>query len=277
MLDEEVDMEPMMTIHVQVDTRNISHVQNMYGKVTMFPLKGNIDSVFFKGNIVTGSSDVQTEDAAGICRSQAKIMMEGVDNMEKPCRLYMENNSIIAVGKNTFAGCPVFLSDSSYLTELLERPVYRTETQITPVGREIRVYSLKEVEVPVNIHVEKKEEEENELVASEEALEIMNSIYNHSYVKRLVFVGDMKGTAKIIDHPELFEAAGYLTQLSGSYQLLFMLNELDQMIALGYISGRVRDIEQDALSILLSVMKEYGKEDWFEKPISQYERYRIGR
>lgn len=138
--------EPIMIFHVLIDRSQKSVLETNHGKAVIIPFTGYTESEHFSGRILPGACDVQTTDAAGIRHMCAKYMFEGTDGQGNACRLFVENNGYFEPGRNPkpFYAYPVFLSDSPYLSKLLERPVFRSEGHSTPEGVDIYIYNTEE-------------------------------------------------------------------------------------------------------------------------------------
>ena len=270
-------MKPLMVFHITIDRTKISRIEN---KAVIIPFGGYVKSDLFSGSILPGACDVQTYDAAGIRHMCAKYMFEGKDMNGQPCRLFVENNGWFEPGSRpaVFHATPTFMTDSEDLAEILERPCFRSEGHHSEAGVDIHIYKVSRQKEPVQVQ-EAADDFLKELQAAyvpqEKAEEMIRKIQEHAPVKKLVFVSQKDGKAHCRDNPDQTLCEAAYAAVKGNYQLLFLLNEKEELIALTYLAGKVRNIEQESLGILMEVLQQYGKADWFDKPVMQYQRYRI--
>jgi hypothetical protein len=73
----------------------------------------------------------------------ARYMLEGVDNTEKPCRIYIDNNGWFS-GEMVmpFKTIPTFFTDSQALAAYLHSNKFRTEGHHSQDGVTIKVFEI---------------------------------------------------------------------------------------------------------------------------------------
>ncbi|MCR5793970.1 MAG: DUF3237 domain-containing protein [Solobacterium sp.] len=275
--------EPLMIFHIRIERNRISEVNTPYGSAKMIPFGGYTESDLFRGTIQPGACDVQTVNAAGVRHMCAKYMFKGTDCDGRPCSLYVENDGWFTSQRKDgiFDACPVFMTDSPALAEILCRPVFRSEGHPAPGGVDILIFradekdtgekqpAVKKEDVPAEIR-EAAEAYQGDPAAEEQVLGIMEKPF-----KELVyFTGANKKILRMHD-PDFLTVCALCAKLRGTVDMLFLLREDEALAALTCIAGRIRNIENDSLAILEAVLEDSGEGLRFGKRASSLPRIRI--
>ncbi len=274
----------IMTFHISIDREKISRMVSPYGSAVIIPFSGSVNSEHFKGTVLPGAADVQTVDACGVRHMCAKYMFEGIDKEGRSCRLFVENNGWFrdTVKEEYFHAQPSFMSDSPYLSELLSRPVYRSEGHSTPQGVDIMIFDVSQ---------ERKWEEPEEVkkpandpffdtlivkaIDDEKAIEEAARIMKEEKVKKLVYFSASEKQAFCAEEPNEEIIAGVLHDIRETMQMGFMINEKGQLAAIAWIAGKIRNIEDSSLTVFAEIFEETGGSKYFERPLNRYPRWRI--
>lgn len=274
---------PMMVFHIQILKDQISTMTASNGKVTIIPFAGSVKSDLFCGKVLPGAADVQVTNAAGIRHMCAKYMFEGTDFNGRKCHLYVENNGYFERGSSPspFHAYPVFMSDSAELAEILSKPVYRSEGHPSAAGVDILIFdTTKETEeVPQAEEEEEKDPFFEELLAKQPEDEMIileaERIALGEQVKKLIFFSMNDQKTYVIDNPDAKVIAAVLNSLKGTMQMVFMFNAKNELAAISYIAGKVRNIEDSSLNIFSEIFEENGGSRYFDQPLNRYARWRI--
>lgn len=139
----------IMSFQIFAENTQVSNMEGPYGKVTIIPFTGKVESDIFTGEILPGATDVQVENVAGSRNMCAKYMFRGKDSQGVDCHLFVENNGYFTVANKKdafFNACPSFITDSPVLGEYLCRGRFRSEVHGQEWGIEIRIYDVLEKE-----------------------------------------------------------------------------------------------------------------------------------
>lgn len=143
-------MEPIMTIHVEIDRSNCPEMHMQNGAVKIIPFTGWVEGKDFRGNVMPGAADVQVTNPAGVRHMCAQYMLEGVDNTGTPCHIFVENHGYFERDHRPrpFEAWPTFRTDSNALKAYLERAHFRAEGHRTETGVDIRIFDTDLSPVP---------------------------------------------------------------------------------------------------------------------------------
>lgn len=273
---------PVMTFHIIIDRTSISTLEAGNSKAVIIPFGGYTESEYFKGRILPGAADVQTVDAAGIRHMCAKYMFEGTDGQGNKCRLFVENNGYFEPGSSPspFHACPVFLSDSEYLNDILAKPVYRAEGHSTKEGVDIRIYDVRrddgiseaeeEKELLDPYLLELKQADIPQDIAAEAA-----RICHNEHIVKMIFFSSHESMTYVLEEPDEELIAAVLNSLIGTPQMVYMFNEKGELAAVSFIAGKIRNIAEATLAVFAQIFEETGGSRYFEKPVNRYPRWRI--
>lgn len=114
--------ETVLSVHVKID-KNFE-VKSEAGSANMILFHGTAESDYFKGVILPGGVDtqsqwfvnegnIQTPAQDGEWRLSARYMLEGTDMEGQPCRIFIENNGSFENGE--IVTRPRILTDSKAL------------------------------------------------------------------------------------------------------------------------------------------------------------------
>ena len=274
---------PIMVFHIQTFKDKTSTLTSSAGTVKIIPFSGSVKSELFCGKVLPGAADVQVTNAAGIRHMCAKYMFEGTDFNGKKCHLYVENNGYFErdSSPSPFHAYPVFMSDSPELAEILSKPVYRSEGHPSAAGVDILIFDTTRETEPI---AETKQEEEKdpffeELMQKQPEDEMIileaERIALGEQVKKLIFFSMNGQKTYVIDNPDAKVIAAVLNSLKGTMQMVFMFNGKNELAAVSYIAGKVRNIEDSSLSIFSEIFEENGGNKYFAQPLNNYARWRI--
>ena len=274
---------PIMVFHIQTFKDQTSTLTSSAGIVRIIPFAGSVKSELFTGKVLPGAADVQVTNAAGIRHMCAKYMFEGVDFNGRKCHLFVENNGYFEKGSRTspFHAYPVFMSDSPELDKILSRPVYRSEGHSSAVGVDILIFDTSEETeaVPETKTEEEKDPFFEELLKKQPEDEMIileaERIALSEQVKKLIFFSMNEQKTYVIDNPDAKVIAAVLNSLKGTMQMAFMFNAKDELAAISYIAGKVRNIEDSSLNIFSEIFEENGGNKYFAQPLNRYARWKI--
>ena len=271
----------IMTFHITIDRNAVSEVRTAGRMAKIIPFAGFVDSEHFKGKVLPGAADVQTTDAAGIRHMCAKYMFEGTDAEGRKCRLFVENNGYFEPGSRPkpFHACPTFMSDSPYLSDLLSRPVYRAEGHSTEAGVDIMIFDVtkenheeaKEETAPVDPYIEELKSRQIPEIYTDEA----KRIFAHEHITKMIYFSEHESKTYVLENPDEETVAAILCTLWGTMQMAFMINDKNELAAAAWIAGRIRNIENEALTVFAEIFKETGGDRYFDRPVNRYQRWRI--
>ena len=273
----------IMTFHIIINRSEITRLDTESAKVTFIPFGGTVDSPYFKGRVMPGAADVQVTDASGLRHMCAKYIFEGTDAEGKHCHLYVENNGYFpkdGVKKDHFDATPKFITDSEYLSELLSRPVFRSEGHPHETGVDIMIFdeTKEEPEVPETI----KEPEDPALtqlrdkdIVDKKIIAEGRRLYEEEKIAKLIFFSSYENKTFTVDHPDEELITAVLNDLRGTAQMMFMINEKGELAAVSYISGKIRNIENMVLTVYAEIFSETGQDKYFDRPVHRYSRFRI--
>ena len=273
---------PLMTFHIIIERAGINELKAPNGAAVMIPFGGYTESEHFKGKILPGACDVQTVNAAQIRHMCAKYMFEGIDAEGRRCRLFVENNGYFEPMSRpeVFHACPSFLSDSPYLSELLSKPVYRSEGHGTASGVDILIFdvtkeSQSEMQEEEKVVLDPYIEELCKREKDEKILEEAKRICGTQKVSQLIFFSNHESNTYVIDEPDERVIAAVLAAVRGTPQMAFMINEKNELAAVSFIAGRIRNIDDMALTVFAEIFRETGGAKYFDRPVNRYARWRI--
>ena len=115
-----------------------------HGEVLMIPFGGEVHGSIFNGTVLPGGTDVQTVDANGVRKMDARYMLEGTDYTGAPCRIYVENVGYFPAGAHAmpFKTVSTFLTDSEALAPLLHSASFRGEGHPREGGVLIKIFLM---------------------------------------------------------------------------------------------------------------------------------------
>lgn len=272
----------IMTFHIRIDQSEITRLESKNASVVFIPFTGTVDSPYFRGTVMPGAADVQITDASGLRHMCARYIFEGMDAEGKHCHLFVENNGYYPkdmVQKEYFDAVPHFISDSEYLNDILSRPVFRSEGHPSGSGVDILIFdeSRDEEDLPEEPVTEDPllmQLLENN-AEDEQILMEAKRLYEEEKISKLIFFSSHEGRTFTVDHPAQKLIAAVLNDLRGSSQMLFMINEKNQLAALSFISGKIRNIDDSVLNVYAQIFSETGQDRYFEQPVNRYPRMRI--
>jgi hypothetical protein len=124
-------MKEVLTINVEITA--IDEIHGSKGEVAMIHFGGYADCELFKGKIMPGAVDTQTEWYGEDRILSARYMLQGTDCAGEECRLFIENNSIGLDSNGEMITKPEIITDSKELA-WLERADLRGSIRAIPKG-----------------------------------------------------------------------------------------------------------------------------------------------
>lgn len=124
-----MDNKPILKIHVEVNRKDVRELQGPDGVVKMLPFGGAVEGKIFHGIVSPGAVDTQVTNCNQVRHMSARYMLEGYDEDENFCHIYIENNGWFTNGErpSPFMTVPSFLTDSPTLARYLNRDNFRGE------------------------------------------------------------------------------------------------------------------------------------------------------
>lgn len=114
-------MKELFTIFIAIGAT--WHVENpTQGGVTMINFEGHCKTEYFEGKVLQGGVDTQRHFRPDSTLLSARYMMEGVDGMGKPCKVYIDNQAILPNPTNRTT--PKFITDSEYLSSFQKDSIW---------------------------------------------------------------------------------------------------------------------------------------------------------
>ena len=272
----------IMTFHITIKESEITRLESRNAGVVFIPFSGTVDSPYFRGTVMPGAADVQITDASGLRHMCARYIFEGTDAEGKHCHLFVENNGYFPKGmvqKEYFDAVPHFISDSEYLNDILSRPVFRSEGHPSDSGVDILIFdeSRDEEDLPEEPVTEDPllmQLLENN-AEDEQILLEAGRLSEEEKIRKVIFFSNHEGRTFTVDHPAQKLIAALLNDLRGSSQMLFMINEKNQLAAVSCIAGKIRNIEDSVLNVYAEIFSQTGQDRYFEQPVNRYPRMRI--
>ena len=132
-------------LKIRIRILQMQEVCNGNSIARMILFDGDADSRFFKGRVLPGGVDTQTESSGRLTLS-ARYMLEGVDDTGAPCRIFVENSALLmAPGPEPIHTAPTVITDSPALAPLfagklqgLVEPIPKSEELM------VRIWSCEE-------------------------------------------------------------------------------------------------------------------------------------
>jgi len=135
----------ILTVHVHIDRSEITSLNGPGGEVVCIPFGGTVSGDLFSGHVCPGAVDVQRVNLSGVRHMCARYMLDGVDYMGKPCRIFVENNGWFTqdlTPGTAFRTVPTLITDSQALSPYLHQNRFAGEGSPSPDGVTIRLYDV---------------------------------------------------------------------------------------------------------------------------------------
>ncbi len=92
-------------------------VKGHNGNAKMLLFEGDVDCECFKGKVLPGGVDTQTQEKSSNVKLSARYILEGVDLKGQACRIFIENNGFVD-NDGTIKTSPKIYTDSKQLSFL---------------------------------------------------------------------------------------------------------------------------------------------------------------
>lgn len=109
-----MENEKVLLVHITID--KIVEVKGSTGYVNMVHFSGTSESKYFKGVVLPGGVDAQSQFAGERWCISARYVLEGTDMNGEACHIYIENNGVLEDG--VIVTVPRILTDSPSLAWL---------------------------------------------------------------------------------------------------------------------------------------------------------------
>lgn len=113
----ETKMKEIFKLNIAVDEWN--EVCGNKATARMILFHGDVESPYFTGKICNGGVDTQYQPKGGANHLSARYIMEGIDDVGNPCKIFVENNGT-DMGEGKLVTKPVILTNSERLKWLEE-------------------------------------------------------------------------------------------------------------------------------------------------------------
>lgn len=125
-----------LVLEINVRITGFETVESKRGKIVMIEFDAEADCELFKGKTVAKGFDTQRIFKSGNMQLSARYMLEGVDSMGLPCRIFIENNG------NDLSFCTPKIVTNSEALNFLETSSLCSD--VTPVesGVIVRIYEI---------------------------------------------------------------------------------------------------------------------------------------
>lgn len=104
----------MEILRIQIQLGETLALDSPSAGIRMIPFTGFCDSTIFKGKVLPGGMDTQVFPSPDKGTLSARYMLEGVDEENKQCKLYIDNSAIMQQGRETIT-FPRIKTDSAAL------------------------------------------------------------------------------------------------------------------------------------------------------------------
>ncbi len=129
--------EILFRIHVYLD--EVNTVKSEKAEAAMILFHGKTESEFFKGEIINGGVDTQTQEEGKNRTLSARYILKGIDKDNELCSIFIENNGIIE--KNgEIKTVPRIITDSKALKWLEDTPLRGSVASLGKDEVEIRFF-----------------------------------------------------------------------------------------------------------------------------------------
>lgn len=129
-------MKEVLTVEVKLT--NEYEVKGHKGSAKMLLFGGSIDCESFKGVILPGGVDTQSQKAGESVLLSARYIVEGMDCEGQPCRIFIENNGYID-SDGAIKTTPRIYTDSEALAYLEQESLSGT-VEASEAGILIHIY-----------------------------------------------------------------------------------------------------------------------------------------
>ena len=116
-----------LVLSIEVDIDDTVDVKGDSGTATFIRFHGQSNCENFKGEILPGGVDTQTQIRGGARKLSARYILQGYDNTNTFCKIFIENNGTIEFGQEMRTK-PTILTDSYALKWLESADLYGTIT-----------------------------------------------------------------------------------------------------------------------------------------------------
>ena len=115
-----------LVLSIEVDIDDSVDVKGDSGSATFIRFHGKSECENFKGEILPGGVDCQTEMKGSARKLSARYILQGYDNTNTFCKIFIENNGTFEMGEMRTK--PTILTDSYALKWLETADLYGTIT-----------------------------------------------------------------------------------------------------------------------------------------------------